>query len=137
MLIRNEKNQLVNTSEYANEILSEGLGHEDASEQDAQDALAELYLLSNQQQFENFITEEGKASLAGVSIELINKRNLWEQLRQIFCSLIQEDGVFEKIIEFILDAIATLIPLGVFVKRLVKIIIKFFLKKGVQWACPS
>ena len=44
MNVLNEQFQLVSTAVYANQILSEGLGETIVTEQQAQNALAELYL---------------------------------------------------------------------------------------------
>lgn len=134
MLIRNEKMQMVPIRAYVDELLVEGLGEGEVTEQDAQDALAELYLQNNRYQLEAFFEGNGKEAFMAVNL---NKGSLWEELKRIFCSIVQEDSVFDKIIEFILEAIAAIIPFGVFIKGLVKRIIKFFLQRGIEWICPA
>ncbi|WP_343530860.1 hypothetical protein [Pedobacter sp.] len=134
MLIRNEKMQMVPIRAYVDELLVEGLGEGEVTEQDAQDALAELYLQNNRYQLEAFFEGNGKEAFMAVNL---NKGSLWEELKRIFCSIVQEGSVFDKIIEFILEAIAAIIPFGVFIKGLVKRIIKFFLQRGIEWICPA
>ncbi|ANI90239.1 hypothetical protein A9P82_13630 [Arachidicoccus ginsenosidimutans] len=137
MLVRNEALQLVDTSAFANEILAEGLGDGAVTEQDAQEALANLYLSATKQMSERFWSNNTHANMIALSISGINKINLWDELKKIFCSIIQGDSIAGKIIDFVLEAIAHIIPLGVFVKSLVKVIIKFFLQQGIGKLCPA
>lgn len=126
--------KLVDISVYSNEILTEGLGQAEVTEQDAQNALGELYISYTQEQSEMFLVNSVNAmSLTAASVNL---PALWSKLKEIFCSIVREDSIFGKIIDFILEAIAQIIPLGVFVKSLVKIIIKYFLQKGIGAVCP-
>jgi hypothetical protein len=54
MLIKNENMKLVDLSIYSNEILTEGLGEGEVTEQDAQNALAQLYISYTEEQAEEF-----------------------------------------------------------------------------------
>lgn len=133
-MIKNENMKLVDISVYSNEILTEGLGQAEVTEQDAQNALAELYISYTQEQSEMFLVNNVNAvSLTAASVNL---QALWNRLKEIFCSIVREDSIFGKIIDVILEAIAQIIPLGVFVKSLVKMIIKYFLQKGIGSVCP-
>jgi hypothetical protein len=136
MLVKNENLELVDISTYANEIINEGLGENNVTEQDAIDALAKLYLNYAQTQPNLFLIDRSDA-FATFSVENIDKVNLWEELRKIFCTIANTDSVFSKVVEFVLEAIAQIIPLGVFIKSLVKIIIKYFLQWGVGKICPN
>lgn len=136
MLVRNENLQLVDISIYANEILTEGLGENTVTEQDAKNALAELYLSANQQIGSDFFIQELEAFIP-LKIESLNVGKIWAELKKIFCSIVQEDSTFGKIVDLILEAIAYIIPLGVFIKKLVKVIIKFFLQQGLGRICPA
>lgn len=135
MLVKNENMKLVDIATYSNEILAEGLGQSNVTEQDAKDALAELYLAYIQEQPNMFLVNKIEPFTV-LTIESIDKKSLWEKLREIFCSIVREDSTFSKIIDFILEAIGQIIPLGVFIKALVKVIIKFFLQWGIGRACP-
>jgi len=135
MLVKNENNEFVELKIYANEILSEGLGDETVTEEDAENALAELYLSYIKQQPNTFLVNKSE-NLASLTVESINKVSLWEELRKIFCQLVNTESTFSKIIDYVLEAIAHIIPLGVFVKSLVKVIIKTFLKWGIGRLCP-
>lgn len=134
MLIKNENMKLVDLSIYSNEILTEGLGEGEVTEQDAQNALAQLYISYTEEQAEEFLISN--MYFTTLTVESINLQGLWRKLKEIFCSLVREDSVFSKIIDFILEAIGQIIPLGVFVKSLVKIIIKYFLQRGIGAVCP-
>ncbi|UCA57743.1 hypothetical protein KB553_11785 [Chryseobacterium rhizoplanae] len=126
--------KLVDLSIYSNEILTEGLGEGEVTEQDAQNALAQLYISYTEEQAEEFLISN--MYFTTLTVESINLQGLWRKLKEIFCSLVREDSVFSKIIDFILEAIGQIIPLGVFVKSLVKIIIKYFLQRGIGAVCP-
>ncbi|MBV8327949.1 hypothetical protein [Chryseobacterium sp.] len=126
--------KLVDLSVYSNEVLTEGLGQGDVTEQDAQNALAQLYISYTQEQAEVFLVSN--MHFTALTVESINLQGLWSRLKEIFCSIVREDSVFGKIIDFILEAIGQIIPLGVFIKSLVKIIIKYFLQKGIGAVCP-
>lgn len=135
MFARNENLRLVTLSIYADEILTEGLGQGEVTEQEAKNALGELYLNSQKLQVQEFFNPHKDVS-ESLTLENLNTGNLWTQLRKIFCSIIQENSIFNKIIEFILDAISQIIgPLGVLIKTLVKIIIKFLIQEGVKLVC--
>ncbi len=134
MLIKNENMKLVDLSIYSNEILTEGLGEGEVTEQDAQNALAQLYISYTEEQAGEFLINN--MHFTTLTIESINSQGLLRKLKEIFCSLVGEESVFSKIIDFILEAIGQIIPLGVFVKSLVKIIIKHFLQKGIGAVCP-
>ncbi|MCX8534581.1 hypothetical protein [Chryseobacterium luquanense] len=133
MLVKNENNELVELKKYADEILAEGLGDDVVSEEDAENALAELYLLQTQEQSKMFLMED--ANFTGLTITSINKRGLWERLKSIFCSIVKEDSIIGNIVDVILEAVASVIPLGTFVKSLVKKLIKFFLQRGIAKVC--
>lgn len=136
MLVQNEDRQLVSISTYADEILVEGLGSETATEEDAQNALSEMFVNANQLQSEIFFVNFNKEDAAAMTIAKVNKRGLWQKLKEIFCKIVKEDSTFNKIIEFILEAISSVIPLGIFVKALVKVIVKFLLGEGIKRVCP-
>lgn len=134
MLVKNENNEWVELSAYANEILTEGLGDELVTEEDAQNALAELYLLHHQEQEQMFLNKS--ESSERMTIERINRGKLLEWLRKIFCSIIKS-GTFNDIIERVIEAIAGMIPFGRLLKELVKKIIKYFLQLGIDKVCPA
>lgn len=136
MLIRNEQAQLVEAADYANEILNEGLGDENVTEQDAHDALAELFVLSEQDSPSlSFITGGYKAALAPLTTAAIDKGGLWETLKRTFCDLIKENGLLEKAVDYILEAISIVIRLGKLIKPFVKRIVKYFLNLGFGKVC--
>lgn len=134
MLIRNENMKLVDISVYSDEILTEGLGQGEVTEEEAQNALAELYIAHAREQANMFLVNNLWTS--ALTVESINVGGLWDTLKKIFCSIVQADSTFGKIIDFILKAISEIIPLGVFIKSLVKIIIKYFLQIGIGRICP-
>ena len=101
-LIRNEKLQFVEISNYTNEILLEGLGHNTVTEQDAKNALAELYVENSKLQSQKFFNNNFKGAQATVTVQSLNLDKLWDDLKDIFCSIAKEDSIFTKIIDFIL-----------------------------------
>ncbi|WP_142717850.1 hypothetical protein [Chryseobacterium rhizoplanae] len=126
--------KLVDLSVYSNELLTEGLGQGEVTEQDAQNALAQLYISYAEEQAKVFLVSN--MHFTTLTIDNVNLQGLWTRLKEIFCSIVREDSIFSKIIDFILEAIGQIIPLGIFVKSLVKIIIKYFLQKGIGAVCP-
>lgn len=136
MLVQNEEGQLVDISAYAGELLVEGFGSEAVTEEDAQNALAEMFANANQIQAEKFFLNFNKEAEA-MTIAKVNKGGLWQKIKEFFCKIVKEDSTFNKIIEFILEAIASVIPMGVFIKALVKKIVKFLLGEGIKKVCPA
>lgn len=135
MSIRNENRQYVEVSAYASELLVEGLGEGEVTEQDAQNALAELWVANRQEEDQRLLVNKG--AFAVLTVQDVNKEGLWDELKKIFCDIIKGESIFGKIVDYVLEAIAKLIPLGIFIKALVKVIIKFFLQKGIDWVCPA
>jgi len=136
MLVRNENQQLVNTSTYTNEILNEGLGADTVTEAMAQNALAELYISANQDISSTILANNRMETFVPLNVDSFNLIGLWTELKRIFCSIVKEDSTYGKIIDAILEAIASIIPLGKLVKKFVKVIIKFFLQEGIDKVCP-
>lgn len=134
MNVLNEQFQLVNTALYANQILSEGLGQTVVTEQEAQNALVKLYLQNYDLQNEKIINHNKKTVFLEQKVDEI-KNNLWIIVKGRFCEIVQGESTVGKIVETILNVIASVIPLGVFIKALIKIIVSFFIQQGVEMVC--
>ena len=134
MNVLNEQFQLVSTAVYANQILSEGIGESIVTEQQAQNALAELYLQNYDLQNKKIISANNKAVFPILNIEDV-KENLWETVKERYCETVKSEGTVGKIVQLVLDAIAAIIPLGLFIKALIKIIVGFFIQRGIDSVC--
>ncbi len=80
--------KLVDLSIYSNEILTEGLGEGEVTEQDAQNALAQLYISYTEEQAEEFLISN--MHFTTLTVESINLQGLWRKLKEIFCSLVRK-----------------------------------------------
>ncbi len=137
MLVRNEDFQFVTIKDYANQLLEDGLGFDAVTEQEAEDALAELIELSNSQYYGNMFSGEVE-SLRALSYSvkaLIDKKKLLKEVKKAFCKIAKDDSTFKGIVEIILEAIGSVIPGGVLVVKLVKIIVKYLIGVGVKKIC--
>ncbi|ERJ60659.1 hypothetical protein [Sphingobacterium paucimobilis] len=134
MLIKNEENQFVELSAYADMLLQDGLGEDSVTEEDAQQALSELYLHNQQEQSTYFISQP--VGLTALTIDSINLAIPWRDFKNAFCNLIKEDSISGKIIEYVLQAIA-LVTGSNFILKLAKVILTYVLKKGVNRLCGS
>lgn len=137
MFVKNENNEFVPAGSYAAEILSEGLGLEQVTEEEAQDALAELYVNGYNEEIETVFNPEFKAT-EKVDVTVINKRSLWERLKKILCDFIKGEGstVWAEIIEKVLEFISGAIRGGKLIKKLVKAIVKYIIDYGLGKLCP-
>lgn len=138
MLVRTENNELVTAASYAAEILSEGLGLEQVTEDDAQNALAELYVNGYNEEIK-LVFNSGLIGVKAVDVTSINKLNLWERLKKAICDFIEGEGstVWKEIVEKVLEFISGLIPGGILIKKLVKAIVKFFIDYGIGRLCNA
>lgn len=137
MFVKNENNEFVPVGSYAAEILSEGLGLEQVTEEEAQDALAELYVNGYNEEIETVFNPEFKAT-EKVDVTVINKRSLWKRLKKILCDFIKGEGstVWAEIIEKVLEFISGAIRGGKLIKKLVKAIVKYIIDYGLGKLCP-
>lgn len=139
MLVRNESLKLVDASDIALEVLKEldENPNQNITEQEAQDALAELYyetsLLANRNVFNNNLYAMPEAAKALKAYEV--KINLWEKVKTEFCNIAKPDSVRKELVTIIISAIALLTPLGIIVKALLVIIVGYYLVKGINEVC--
>ncbi len=63
------------------------------------------------------------------------KENLWETVKNRFCETVKSESTVGKIVELVLDVIAAIIPLGLFIKALIKKIVGFFIQQGIENIC--
>lgn len=137
MQVRTENNEFVSAASYAAEILLEGLGLEQVTEEDAQDALAELYVTGYNEEIET-VFNPGIMAMQKASIAAIDRSALWERLKKFLCDFIKEDGstIWGEIVEKVLEFVSGLIPGGILIKKLVKAIVKFIIDYGLGKLCP-
>jgi len=137
MQVRTENNEFVSAASYAAEILSEGLGLEQVTEEDAQDALAELYVNGYNEESAT-VFSSGIMPVQKASIVAIDRGALWERLKKFLCDFIKEDGsaTWGEIVEKVLEFISGLIPGATLVSKLVKTIVKFIIDYGLGKLCP-
>jgi uncharacterized protein (DUF608 family) len=138
MKVKTENNELVAASIYGAEILSDGLGLEQVTEEEAQDALTEMYVLGYNEEI-GIVFNPSILSVQSVDVTAINKRNLWERLKKAICDFIKGEGstVWGEILEKVLEFVSNIIPGGKLIKRLVKIIVKYIIGSGLGRLCPS
>ncbi|MFC5284558.1 hypothetical protein [Pedobacter alpinus] len=139
MKIRNENLQIIDSENYALDVLNELQSNPllNISEVEAQKALADLYyqtsLMANQSIFKNqyYAMPIAKVELnRGVSIN-----NLWKIVKRHFCAIATPASTQEEIVTIIIAAIALIMPLGIIIMPLLVIIITYFLKKGIENIC--
>ena len=137
MKVRTENNELVPTATYVAEILIEGLGPEQVTEEQAQDALAELYVIGYNEEIRRLFNP-GIVGVQTVDAAAVNKGNLWERLREAICDFVKGEGstVWGEILEKVLEFIADIIPGGMLIKKLVKVIVKYIIGNGLGRLCP-
>lgn len=133
MLVKNENNEFVELTDYVNQIFMEGLG-EIVTEEEAQEALAQMYLESARQP-EMFMINKTEA-FSRISIESIDKFGLWSVVRKAFCKIARSGLTIDEIINYILNFIGGLIPGGNLIGELIGKIIRYFLQKGIDKVCP-
>jgi hypothetical protein len=138
MFVKTENNEFVPVASYAAEILSEGLGLEQVTEEEAQDALAELYAIGYNEEISK-VFNPGILAVQSIDFRAINKRTLWERLKEAICDFIKGEGstIYGEILENVLDFVSGLIPGGKLIKRLVKTIVKYIIGNGLGRLCPS
>jgi len=138
MHVRTENNEYVPAASYAAEILSEGLGLEQVTEEEAQDALTELYAIGYNEDIAT-VFNPGIVPMQKVDVGAINKQTLWDRLKEAICDFIKGEGstVWGEILEKVLDFVSGLIPGGKLIKRLVKIIVKYIIGNGMGRLCPA
>lgn len=138
MYVKTENNEWVSAASYAAEILSEGLGLEPVTEEEAQDALAELYVIGYNEEIAT-VLNPGIIAVQTVDVTAINKRNLWERLKEAICDFIKGEGstIWGDFVEKVLDFVSIIIPGGGLIKRLVKIIVKYLINYGLGRLCPT
>lgn len=139
MLVRNENFQETELSQIVNDILNDykNTANVNVSEAEAKQALAQMVyegsLISNQINLKskNYAMPVAQAEYAKASvIEWI-----WGQLQEKVCPKFDEETEQEKIAEIISEAIAGLIPFGIIVKRLLRLVLFFILKYGHAAVC--
>nr|MBI1230297.1 hypothetical protein [Cytophagales bacterium] len=138
MLVKTENNEFVPAAIYVAEILSEGLGLEQVTEEDAQDALAELYVNGYNEESAT-VFSSGIMPLQKASLAAIDKGDLWKRLKKFLCDFIKEDGsaTWGEIVEKVLEFLSGLIPGGILIKKLVKAIVKYIIDYGIGKLCPA
>ncbi|MDY0905210.1 hypothetical protein [Pedobacter sp. CFBP9032] len=82
------------------------------------------------------IKYKGKALESNRGLFKINGSKILEQIRVLICKFLSREATLEDFIDIILEAIATIIPGGVFMEWLVKKLIKFLYNKGYDLLCP-
>ncbi len=141
MLVRNENFQETELSQIVNEILNDYKQNPNVniSEEEAKRALAQMVyegsLISNRFNLKsnNYAMPIAEAEYA--KIPVINW--IWEKLQEKICPKFDEETKQEKIADIIAEAIAELIPFGIIVKRLLKIVLFFVLKYGHTIVCTT
>ncbi|WP_430612579.1 hypothetical protein [Flavobacterium sp. JP2137] len=133
MLVQNEQEQLLTISAYAEQLLREGLGGETVTEADAQNALGELFLVNYQEQSQLFLNQP--AGFTALTLHDVNLFIPWRKLKEAFCEILKGDDILGHIIEWVIEAILTVIGGGKFIATLVKKIVKYFMGIGSEAMC--
>lgn len=138
MYVKNENNQLVSAASYAEEILMEGFDFDQVTEEDAQNALAELYVIGYNEETASMFNH-AHLDTQPKSIGAVNKTALWERLRKRICDFINGAGstVWAEILEKILEFISEIVPWVGLIKRLVKAVVKYIINLGLGKLCPA
>jgi len=138
MYIKNENNQLMSVADYAEEILTEGFGLEQVTEEDAQNALSELYAAGYNDEIVS-IFDPGFSGLKSLESTAFDKVKLWDKLKKAVCDFINGAGstVWGEILEKLLEIISNIIPGGKLIKKLVKAIVKYIIDLGLGKLCSA
>jgi hypothetical protein len=138
MLLFNEKNEQLNVK-----AVKAGLKNlkdtPTPSLEEVQTALGNYYNQALQIQTARF---KVKADLASVTVAAPQGSlfggigsNILAEIKKIICGILDGNSTEDEIIQAVLNALATIIPGGVFIKTLANIIVKFLLSTGITAFC--
>jgi hypothetical protein len=134
MLLFNEKNEQLNI-----EDVKAKLRNLDSipvpTEQEVTDSLGNYYNQSFELQRNTLqIGNEMMPSLSLTGLGGIGKKIL-DQIRKIICGILNGSSTQGDILDAILKALASIIPGGIFIETLAKMLVKFILSKGIVTFC--
>lgn len=141
MIARKENLEIISTRDLAREIVLDGFDTQEAvtTEEAAQNALADLYVQAYNIEIAlaSIYSQDFKDLNKTITLASIDKSELWKLVKDALCDVLREPQLLDKIIEVILGVIANAIPLGILIKKLVKIIINYLLSIGIGAVCPA
>ncbi len=138
MYLRDIDFSLIDSNELVDELKAEVKTMDLVSEAELKYALSQMYLESSKVVTPLYfsISEEYSEAKAISFDRNATGNNLWEQIRSYTCKVLHRDSNSSEIIKAILDAIIMIIPGGIIIKILVKVVVKFFLDNGYAKLCP-
>jgi hypothetical protein len=135
--IQNPDGSEINVQQLKAEILADQVNEPDVSEIEIQADLANMYksaadqitplLYNAADTLISARSEHFSATLAG--------GNIWKRLKTFVCTALQATSTEDDIINVVLDFLASVMPFGIVIGAIVKKIIRYILKKGIDGFC--
>ena len=136
MILRDLEFQDINVFVFKTEVLQEVDDVEPTTEQEAAEALTQLYDEADSV-LKAFLFNETYVIASKTKENSIAIGNFWEKLRHYVCSVLRAVYTREELLEAILQFIAKYIPGAIVIKPLVKRILKYLLGLAYDSLCPA
>lgn len=134
MFLFNEKNELLNIEDVKAKL--QNLDSVPVpTEQQVTDALGNYYGQSLDLQRNAF--QLGAELISPLSLPVLGGigKKILEQIKKIICGILNGSSTQSEILDAILKALASIIPGGIFIETLAKMLAKFILSKGIGTFC--
>jgi hypothetical protein len=108
-------------------------------EQDVKDALAEMYLhASDAVATLYYVKLETLRAARNLSFSIeMTGTSLWNRLKVHLCKMLNEEWGVNDVVHSVLEFMATFMPGGIVIARLVKRVVKYILAQGYRNLCPA
>lgn len=137
MKLQNLDLQPLDIEQLKKEILSEYTQEAIPESKEIENDLADLYLkafTANASPFFN-LSEATKENLTAEYAGALAGSGIWQRVRRIICKILNHASTAEEIIDAILEALASVIPGGIILKKIAMKILRYILNQGVLAFC--
>jgi hypothetical protein len=134
MLLFNEQHQPLNIEDIKAEFANlDTTGAPD--EQEVENALGEYYQKALQLEGNKFQFQASFAPAAEAMGLFPIGKGILDAIKKAICSVLNDNSTSEEILSVILDALASIIPGGIFIKHIAQLLVKFIFAKGIKNFC--
>jgi len=138
MVLFNEQHQQLNVKDVKAELKKSSQGPAPKVEE-VKIALGNYYhqalqLQGARLQFKAELAPAAASAIQGSFLPSIGGKIL-DEVKKIICGILDGSSTKDQIIQAVLDALASIIPGGIFIKTLANTLVKYLLSKGIASFC--